>query len=50
MQRARRLLVNVCRGPTFFRERGFSILVLAGIIERGAIALRLGLRLLRAIR
>jgi hypothetical protein len=40
---ARRLLVDVCRSPTFFRETGLSVLVLARIVERGAIALQLGL-------
>ena len=46
MQRTRRLLVDVRRGPAFVREMGLSVLVLAGIVECSAIALRLGLRLL----
>jgi len=41
MQCAGRLLVDVRRGPAFFREAGFSVLVRAGIVERCAIALRL---------
>jgi hypothetical protein len=44
MQRARGLLVDLRRGPALFRETGLSVQVRAGVIERGAIALRLGLR------
>src|SRR5258708_5591723 len=46
MQRARRLLVDLRRGPAFFRETSLSALVRASIIERGGIALCLSLRLL----
>src|SRR5260370_19135384 len=48
MQRARRLLVDLRRGPAFFRETSLSALVRAGIIERRGIALCLSLRLLDA--
>src|ERR1700688_77614 len=46
MHRACNLLVNVLRDPTFSLERRLATLVCSGIVERGAIALGLGLRLL----
>jgi hypothetical protein len=33
-----------CELPALFRETSLSVLVRAGVVERGAIALRLGLR------
>src|ERR1700675_1968427 len=46
MHPACNLLVNVLRDPTFSLERRLATLVCESIVERGAIALRLGLRLL----
>src|ERR1700692_3214645 len=46
MHRACNLLVNVLRDPAFSLERRLATLVCASIVERGAIARCLGLRLL----
>src|ERR1700720_523346 len=45
MHRACNLLVNALRDPAFSLERRLATLVCASIVERGAIALCLGLRL-----